>query len=405
MATGKSKGKRRLGPPWVLAACLWSLAVISVALGLASALVLLYAAAEAQAVDAGAVLAAVLSFAGGCVLGGVLWALAWLCRREHERSVLVGRIATALERLAGASVAPSRQRIARGQAEALGRLAGGEGEARAPGSEGVVLAEQIPPTAEADPLLEEIRELSINVLLSDSQRQMKRRYLTERQSQRLKEEVERAIAAGDLGAADESLDRLLRIAPDLPEIGQLTERVERARSEAEARDVAEATSRVEDLMSVNGFATAEAVVNGLLAKHPSCPEAIALLERVRRERDAFVKDQRLTMYRNVEKLAGAKRWREALAAAEELVSAYPSGPEADAVRVQLETLRENARIEEVRHLRDEVTQLIARRQFAEALSLAKDLMARFPGTAAAHDLREQMDKLEELARAAQGAGP
>jgi outer membrane protein assembly factor BamD (BamD/ComL family) len=168
--------------------------------------------------------------------------------------------------------------------------------------------------------------------------------------------------------------------------------------------VGEAKRRVEELMSVSGFATAVAVVNGLLAKHPSSAEAIALLERVRREREAFVDEQRLAMYRKVEKEAFSRRWRDALSAAEELLSAYPDSPEADAVRARMDTLRENARIEEVRRLRDRVSDLISRRQFAQAIEVAKDVIARFPATAAARELHEQMAKLEELGRAAPGAG-
>lgn len=410
MAPETSGSSARSGSPWALVLCLWALAAVSAVLGLAAALLVLYVDARAWGVGLETILWAVLFFAAGWCMAGVLCALAWLCRSQHRRGLLAGRIAAALERLGEAPVQRSRGRIAGGQAEALRRLGAGdaglasaEAGKPAPAGAGVELAEASR-TPEEDPLLEEIRELNVNVLLSDSQRQMKRRYLTERRTRQLIEEIERGIASGDLGQADESLDRLLRLAPDCPGVEQLCERLEQARAEAEGRDVAEARSRVEELMSVNGFATAEAVVNGLLAKHPSCPEAIALLERVRHEREAFVNEQRMSMYQKVEKHASSRHWRDALSAAEELLSAYPNSPEADAVRVQAETLRENARIEEVRRLRDRVSDLISRRQFAQAIEVARDVIGRFPGTAAAHDLREQMARLEELARAGQEAG-
>lgn len=398
MASGESDRSAKPGAPPVLALCLWALAIISVVLGLAAALVTIFTAAHAGMVGlTTTILAAVLYFAAGCCVAGVLCALAWLCLRQRQQGLLEQRIALALERLAGAPAQVGRPGIGGGPPGAARPLPSaevGKGRPAGPAAE----------RPEADPLLEEIRELNINLLLSDSQRQMKRRYFTERQAQRLTQEIERAIASGDLGLADECLDRLRRVGPDLPGIGELSERLEQARTRTEARDVGEAKRRVEELMSVSGFATAVAVVNGLLAKHPSSAEAIALLERVRREREAFVDEQRLAMYRKVEKEATSRRWRDALSAAEELLSAYPDSPEADAVRARMDTLRENARIEEVRRLRDRVSDLISRRQFAQAIEVAKDVIARFPATAAARELHEQMAKLEELGRAAPGAG-
>ena len=405
----------RWSSPAALVLCLWSLAIISVILGVAAGLVTLSAAADAGSVGVMAVLTAVVCLTAGCCVGAVLWATAWVCRREHQQRLLQERVALALERLAGSPAAASGAQVATSQAEALrraasasaaqGRPEGAEAEppsAARPAGTGPPV--QVPVGTAAEALLEEIRELNVNVLLSDSQRQVKRRYLTGRGAERLKADVERAVASGDLGQADESLDRLLRVAPDVPGIEELSERLEQARSQAESRDVAEARRRVEDLVSVSGFAAATAVVNGLLAKHPSCAEAIALLERVRREREAFVNEQRLAMYRKVEKQAASRHWSEALSAADELLAAYPNSPEADAVRTRLDTLRENARIEEARDLRDKVSELISRRRFGEAVELARDLIARFPATAAAGELRQQMPKLEELARPEQDAG-
>ena len=94
---------------------------------------------------------------------------------------------------------------------------------------------------------------------------------------------------------------------------------------------------------------------------------------------------------------GTDPWA-ALAAAGELLEAYPDSPEAAEVRSTLRTLTDNARIEEVRELRDEIRDLLSRRRYAEALACARDLVRRFPTTAAAEELRSQMARLEELAR-------
>ena len=133
-------------------------------------------------------------------------------------------------------------------------------------------------------------------------------------------------------------------------------------------------------------------------------EAGALLGRVRRERGAYEVEQRASLYRRIEQAAAERHWRAALKAMEELVAAFPSSPEADAARAQMPTVADNARLEEVRELRDRIADLIGRRRFAEAAELARDLIDRFPDTAAAEDLRKQLDRLDELAKAGEGAG-
>ena len=55
-------------------------------------------------------------------------------------------------------------------------------------------------------------------------------------------------------------------------------------------------------------------------------------------------------------------------------------------------------LEEVRELRDRIRDLINRRRFMEAFEMARDLVARFPHTAAAEELRGQMDKLAQMGK-------
>jgi len=61
------------------------------------------------------------------------------------------------------------------------------------------------------------------------------------------------------------------------------------------------------------------------------------------------------------------------------------------------TLEENAQIEEVRELRDRIRDLINAQRFGEAHKLALDVVLRFPQTAAAEELRPQLDRLARKA--------
>ena len=104
------------------------------------------------------------------------------------------------------------------------------------------------------------------------------------------------------------------------------------------------------------------------------------------------------MYKKVELEAANRRWRSAAVAAQELLAAHPRSPQAEAVRAKLPTLRDNALLEEVREIRNQIRDLISRRRYPEALEVARDLVHRFPQTAVAEELRSQMARLEELAK-------
>jgi len=106
-----------------------------------------------------------------------------------------------------------------------------------------------------------------------------------------------------------------------------------------------------------------------------------------------------SLYREVQRHAEARRWREALEAAHRFIDAFPQSVDADAVRAMLPTIEGNARIEEVRAIRDRIRDLIERRRYAEAVEVAEDVIARFPETRAAEELCRQLDRLRELSRA------
>jgi len=375
------------------------LAIVSTAVGLAGGAIILGAAALEGGLDRPAVLWALASFAAGCFAGGTLWAFAWLCGAQQRLALTQGRIATALERFSGAGASLPVAALERSEADGVEPAASAQAPARRAEQAGSVDEPTAPPDRQLQAILAELRELNLNLLLSDAQRQLKRQHFVQRQERRLRERFEHALGGGDLAEAESALDRFARAIPDSAELAGMRQRLEEARSAAESRDLAQAQRQAEDLMAVGEFEQAAAVAEKLLARHPGSTGAIALVARVRREREAYVTEHRQRLYRKVEVEAGARRWRAALKAAEELLEAYPAGPEAESVRSQMETLRSNARIEEARELRDRILEMINRRRFSEALELARDLVGRFPDTAAAAELTRQMARLEELADA------
>jgi outer membrane protein assembly factor BamD (BamD/ComL family) len=159
------------------------------------------------------------------------------------------------------------------------------------------------------------------------------------------------------------------------------------------------------MMAVGAFDQAEAEARDLDLRYPNDPAVTDLLNRVRREGRMFHNERRDRMYNKVVRLAEARQWRQALKAARQYVQAFPSGAGADAVGAMLATMEDNARIEEVRELRDHIRDLLEQRRYAEAVECARDVIERFPDTRAAEDLGRQMNRLRELAQSASANGP
>ena len=148
---------------------------------------------------------------------------------------------------------------------------------------------------------------------------------------------------------------------------------------------------------MGAFDHARQLARDLLAECPGDGELQSLVRRVEREAEAFARQQRQRLYEQVDRSCQRRQWRAALAAAQELVAAHPATAEAAEVTGRLATLQENARIEEVRELRDRIRDLIERRRYHEAATIAEDIVARFADTQAAADLRGQIDQLNRLA--------
>lgn len=321
-------------------------------------------------------LEAALPLAAGCLVGSflvaaTLWSLVVMIARQY-------RIARALE-----SVLATAEQV-----------------------RGVVSAKPAPPPpapaslagqAELREILVQLAELNANLLLTDDERRAKhlrRRAVAVEQAQA---RADRALAAFDLPTAEAALEDLTRAGADGDAAATLRRRIEQARAEAERRDVEEATRRCHDLMALASFDSAREAAEEAVVRHPRSPAAAALLDRVRREASAFSEEQRRRLYADVERAAGARQWRAALQAAQALVERFPGTAEADAVAARLEMLRDNAQIEQVRELRDRIRDRIRRQRFAEALALAEQVVEEYPHTAAAEELRGQIDRLRERA--------
>lgn len=365
-----------VGSPATLVGILTVLSILTPAAGFVGGVARMLASVGQERMGIETPLAVIGSFLAGGVSGALLWGAAWLIRRAHDASLIQRRLLSLLD-----------------QAGPLG----GEG----PRSQAAA-AKQAADAASLERFAELMAEINTNVMLTEAQREVKRQRQQSQIAENLVAAASRAIEQRDFEQAEKTLRQLASQVPDCPAQGPLRQKLDGARAAAEAERVQSEIRRVEDLMAVAAFDQAEAIARALTESCPDSQEVRDLAARVRREGETFAAEQRRRLFGEVERLAAARQWRKALASATRLLEAYPTSPESESVVAELRTLRENARIEEVRELRDRIGDLLERRRYAEAVAIAEDIVTRFPDTQAARQLGQQLDRLKGLARSGDG---
>ncbi len=320
-----------------------------------------------------------LAVIGGVVAAGLLLACAIAAGRRHDGLVLQRRMIDLLEQLPTSRT--SLDTLSFGTVQSP--------QATAPGHDVELLRR----------MAEQLAELNANILLSEQQRAVKAHQRQAQHAMRLVQQIEQAMDGGFFEQAQQALKQLLDEVPDHPDRERFMQRLEQSRQAARARNLVSYTQRVNDLMAAGVFEQAQAVASQLEEQYPQMPEAAALSDHVGREAEAFHAEQRKAMYQGIEKCIQARQWRPAMAAARQFIQTYPQGKDSDLVRAQMATLADNAQLEEVRELRAAFLDMLNRQRFAEAHDIALDLVTRFPHTAAAEELRPQLEKLAERAKA------
>jgi len=383
MSESEERGSARLdgviAAPTALVAVLQVLAVALIVGGLAQGGAVLQDAPMGGDRAIAALLAAAAWFVAGCSAAAVLWGLGWLIRRQYYATVLQQRILQAIESGSGLEVLRPAAPLRAAEPSDLGPAAA---------EDHIELLQR---------LVSEVMQMNVHMLMSPAQREAKGRRRQDRLAGDLLGAFESALAAHEFGQAETCIRHFERELPDDERLAEMASRLSEARATAEARDISKATRQVEDLMAVASFDEAERAAEGLLSSYPSSQAALALVERVRREGAVFQRDHRQRLYSEVQRSASARRWQQALDAAQRLIEAHPDSSEADAANAMLTTLRSNARIEQVRELRDNFRDMMKRQRYPEALQIARDMIERFPDTRAAADLRRQMGHLRKLA--------
>ncbi len=243
-------------------------------------------------------------------------------------------------------------------------------------------------------LLREVRDIS---LLTSEQRAMR----LQAQGKAMLEVLQREVPAflrehNWIEARNRVLVARERF-PTFREWDELETQIERMREQVEQHDIEAAERQIRDLTSLGAWDRVDEVLKELLERHPDSVKCITLAQRLRVERNRAESEQRAKLMVQAQEGANNREWDVALEAAASLIKRFPQSPEAQALRMQLPTLRENAQIKERQRMENEIRELIKAQRFEEGLRIARELIDQYPTSPQAEVLRGQLPRLEERA--------
>ena len=174
-------------------------------------------------------------------------------------------------------------------------------------------------------------------------------------------------------------------------------------------DVRVARGRLKQLMSAALWQQAEELAGGLQEKYPGKAEADRLADDVRRERDNWERENMERLFRDISAANDKRQWRHAAQAVEEFIRRYPLDPRAEALRLDLPTLQENAAAHERKEQEEHFKDLFKRQRYDEALVVARGMIQKYPHSPLATELNKLLPRVEEMAtqeaaKAATGGG-
>jgi hypothetical protein len=257
--------------------------------------------------------------------------------------------------------------------------------------------EQVPGTlsTRAQHTLEQLRDFA---LMNDEQKQRyAARHWAHRKTTHL-EAIERDVLVGNWVTAFARLDELQIVIPGDPQVAEMRERVESEQVSRLDEDVRVARGRLHQLIGAGLWQQAEELAAAVQVKYPAKDEADRLVEDVRRERESWERETMERLFRDIAAASERRQWRQALLALEEFIRRYPLDPRAEALKLDLPRMQENAAAQERKEQEEHFKDLLKRQRYEEALYVARALIARYPQSPTGIELSRMLPKVEELAR-------
>ncbi len=243
-----------------------------------------------------------------------------------------------------------------------------------------------------------LNDVNENILMDEQSKRKKFEFLVNQKIQSALSDVETLISNSEWAGARAILDTLIKKYPEKSEeLQEKLKRLEDRRREAFNQELIKTRKLINDFIAISAWDKAMRQAEALLEKHPDAEEAKELVAQISQERQKFRAEQIKRMEADIQRSITRKRWNDALQIAQQLIDKYPDSPEAEILREKMDTLRANAEIEKRQQLEEQIKDLIKRRNFIQAVELGKYVIQEYPDSPQAQALREQMEKLQELA--------
>jgi hypothetical protein len=239
-------------------------------------------------------------------------------------------------------------------------------------------------------------------MTSEMKRERWDRLLTHRRND-LQEAVQDMLRQKKFVDALHDLDRFEEVYGRDEETIALRRKYDAARRTAERRDLAEALDAYNELKANREWDRAMSVAQELLTIYPQSIEIREWMTQINRDRDQVTAEHRARLLRDVQEHTGKREWRQALGVARVILQEFGDSPEAGVVHEQMETLEANAEIETRQELENEIKDLIRTKKFADALDLAHQVIANYPESPQAEALRSQLPRLQQRANETAGS--
>ncbi|NLE29284.1 MAG: outer membrane protein assembly factor BamD [Phycisphaerae bacterium] len=243
-----------------------------------------------------------------------------------------------------------------------------------------------------------MREIAENTLLDDAARKKKYELHAYEESKQTFAQVDRLAAAREWSQIRLLMERLIYKYPNNLEPKRHFEQLEEMRKRLFPDELAQSRKTINDLIAISAWDKAVQHARTLLSNHPDMPQARELEAQVLSDRKKFRDEHLKRMAGDIQKLIARKRWNDSLGIARQLIEKYPDSVEAEALRLQMNTMEDNAEIEKRQELEEQIKDLVKRRNFIQAVEMAKYVIATYPSSPQAAVLRNQISKLEELAQ-------
>jgi hypothetical protein len=191
------------------------------------------------------------------------------------------------------------------------------------------------------------------------------------------------------------VDRARRRFPALPNWRGLAEQVEQARALFEAHDLLMASREVDDLAALGAWDRAGEVFRNLRQRHPVSEPVAELGRRVTLGQERATAEERARLMSQAQDATNKREWSRALTLVEGLLARFPGSPEAAELRQQVPILRANVEIHTRQEMEGHIRELIKQQRLTEALRVADELIGKYPDSPQAAALREQLPRLRQ----------